>query len=62
MQNPGVPWRRMTGFRDVLIHDYLNLNLNLIWKTVEEDLPNLKTQIGALLQSLDTDDSPPQAD
>lgn len=60
--NPVIPWRRMAGFRDVLIHDYLNLNLNLIWKTVEEDLPNLKSQIRALLQSLEADDAPPPAD
>jgi uncharacterized protein with HEPN domain len=57
-ENPEIPWRRMTGFRDVLIHDYLNLNLHLIWKTIEDDLPSLKPQIEAVLQALDDEDPP----
>ena len=52
-QYPDVPWRQMAGFRDVLIHDYMRLNLNFIWKTVEEDLPDLRPQIEAILRHLD---------
>ena len=57
-ENPEIPWRRMTGFRDVLIHDYLNLNLHLIWKMIEDDLPSLKPQIEAVLHALDDEDPP----
>lgn len=31
---PDVPWKQMAGLRDVLIHDYLKVNLNLVWQIV----------------------------
>ncbi|MBW4604038.1 MAG: DUF86 domain-containing protein [Calothrix sp. FI2-JRJ7] len=47
-----VPWQQMAGLRDVLIHDYLKVNLNLIWQIIEENLHELKEQVSAILQSL----------
>jgi uncharacterized protein with HEPN domain len=38
---PDLPWRSMAGIRDKLIHDYVNVNLEVVWKTVVEDLPGL---------------------
>src|SRR5438132_14217887 len=38
---PKVPWRSMAGIRDKLIHDYVTVNLEVVWKTVREDLPPL---------------------
>ena len=38
---PELPWRSMAGIRDKLIHDYLTVNLAVVWKTVLEDLPPL---------------------
>src|SRR5690554_2311041 len=46
-----VPWKKMTGFRDVLIHDYEKLIPEMIVKTVEEDLPNLKQQLLNILEN-----------
>ena len=36
-----VPWRAIAGFRNALVHDYLGLDLDVIWSVVEEDLPQL---------------------
>jgi uncharacterized protein with HEPN domain len=49
---PDTPWQKMAGLRDVLIHDYLKVNINLIWQIVEENLNGLKEQVEAILQDL----------
>ena len=46
---PAVPWRSMAGIRDKLIHDYVSVNLEVVWKTVTEDLPALLPQIQEVL-------------
>jgi uncharacterized protein with HEPN domain len=38
---PQIPWRSMAGIRDKLIHDYVRVNLEVVWKTLTEDLPSL---------------------
>jgi uncharacterized protein with HEPN domain len=47
---PMVPWRSMAGIRDKLIHDYVNVNLEVVWKTVTEDLPSLVPQIDQIVR------------
>ena len=49
---PDVSWREMVGFRDVLIHNYINVNLNVVWDIIERDLPQLKRKVEAILQEL----------
>ena len=36
-----IPWRLMTGMRDRLVHDYINVRLDRVWSTVTVDLPAL---------------------
>ncbi|MGH7999845.1 MAG: HepT-like ribonuclease domain-containing protein [Brasilonema sp.] len=47
---PNVPWQQIAGFRDVLIHDYLKVNLNRVWGVIEQNLPELKATVEEMLQ------------
>jgi uncharacterized protein with HEPN domain len=48
----GVNWRNIAAFRNVVVHDYLGIDLNQIWDIVEKDLPDLKHQTEAILRAL----------
>ncbi len=45
-----IDWKSIAGFRNIVVHDYLGINLNRIWLIVEKDLPLLKQAISAMLK------------
>ena len=47
---PEIDWRSITGFRNVVVHGYLGIDLDQIWDIVERDLPPLRQTIEALLR------------
>jgi uncharacterized protein with HEPN domain len=49
-QHPEVPWRPVVRFRNVAVHDYLDIDYDEIWDIIAVDLPALKEQIARLLQ------------
>ncbi len=50
---PKIQWQQIAGLRDVLIHDYLKVNLPRIWLIIEQNLPELKVTVEAMLQDLE---------
>ena len=46
---PEVDWRGIIGFRNVLVHGYLGINLTRVWRIVEQDVPVLRAAVEILL-------------
>ncbi len=48
-KHPKIEWKKVAGARDVMIHAYFNVDLDIVWDIVKNDLPKLKKQIQEIL-------------
>lgn len=54
--HPEVPWRNMRGMRNRMAHGYFDIDLNVVWETAQEWLPELLNQLPAVRKDADDED------
>ena len=52
---PAIPWGKIIGFRNILVHHYFAVNPDQIWAVVEADIPALKRELERILSEHRTD-------
>ncbi len=52
LTHPSVEWRKITGFRDIVAHQYFSMSDSIIWDVIINKIPELKTQIARILKEI----------
>ena len=50
--HPEVNWAALAAFRNVVVHDYLGIDIELVWTVVSQDVPDLRAKVAILLDTL----------
>ncbi len=48
-RHPDIPWLKMRGLRNFVIHEYFSVNEKIVWDTCKQNLPELRVQISRLV-------------
>jgi uncharacterized protein with HEPN domain len=48
-KHPEIEWAKIAGTRDIMIHAYFNVDLDIVWNIIKKDLPKLKKQISRIV-------------
>ncbi len=50
---PDIPWAKLTGMRNILVHNYFEIDTEIVWDTVVQDIPTLKVALHKLISLLE---------
>ncbi len=50
--HPEIEWAALAAFRNVVVHDYLGIDIELVWTVVNQDVPDLKVKLTELLDAM----------
>lgn len=53
-KHPEIEWAKIAGTRDIMIHAYFSVDLDIVWNIVKKDLPDLKEKVKAILEEEST--------
>lgn len=54
-KHPGIPWKRMAGMRDRLIHAYFGVDYKLVWDAIKIEIPKIKPKLQEIFVELEKD-------
>ncbi|MCP4456478.1 MAG: DUF86 domain-containing protein [Cytophagales bacterium] len=46
---PEIPWERIVAFRNVLVHEYFQIDLEIVWRVVQDEIPGLKNNLQKII-------------
>lgn len=55
-RHPHIPWEDIIGMRNIVVHGYFGVDVDVIWRTTQEDVPVLRQQIQQILDSFVEDE------